>query len=137
VPKISRRILAQTVVDQLLERPKDHQRILQSLAAYLVEHKQVKQLDLLLLDIASRLSVTADQLYAEVTSPYPLDDTARREVQTYLQKTTGAKHVELDEQLNPDLLAGVVVRTASLELDTSARTKLKQLASLQTTTEKV
>lgn len=128
--RISRRRLAQTTVALLREQPKNRQHILRSLAAYLIEHKQDKQLDLLLHDIAAAFAKADGHVYAEVASAYALDQAARAELQKYLQIHAGANVVELDERVDADLLAGVIVRTADQELDTSVRTKLKDLASL-------
>ncbi|HKX24410.1 MAG TPA: F0F1 ATP synthase subunit delta [Candidatus Saccharimonadales bacterium] len=132
--KVSRRRLASTVAQLLRERPQDRSHTLQMLAAYLVEHNQQKRVDLLLLDIAHELAVTEGHLYAEVSSAHPLDDAARAELKKYLVSATGAKAIELNEQVDADLLAGLVVRTADQELDTSARTKLDKLKSLNVNT---
>lgn len=132
--KVSRRRLASTVVQQLRQNPKDHQHIMLTLAAYLLEHKQQKHIDLLLLDIASELQETDAHLYADVASAFPLDGSARNELVAYLQRAAGVKTVELNEQVDAALLSGVVVRTPDQELDTSARTKLQKLASLNVNT---
>lgn len=132
--KTSRRRIAQTVVRLLRDRPQDRTRILRELAAYLIVHKQENRLDLLLLDIAHELEINAGHLYAEVTSAYALDASARTELEAYLKKATGAKQVELDETVDGSLLAGAIVRTADRELDTSARSKLTKLASLHLNT---
>lgn len=132
--KVSRRRLASTVAQLLREQPKNRSHTLQMLAAYLIEHKQQKQLDLLLLDIAHELAVSDGHLYAEVSSAHPLDAAARAELQQYLTNMTGARVVELNEQVDAELLAGLVVRIADQELDTSARTKLDKLKSLNVNT---
>jgi F-type H+-transporting ATPase subunit delta len=133
--KVSRRRLAQTVVSLLSEGRVSRPQIMRMLAAYLVTHKQLGQLDLVLLDIAHELSARGDLLYAEVSSAYPLDAPTRSELQRYLKVTTGVDKVELHEQIDEALLAGVVVRSSDLELDTSARSKLRKLASLHNTPE--
>ena len=128
--KVSRRRLASTVVELLREQPKNRQHIMEMLAAYLITHKQQKRIDLLLLDIASELQAVDAHLYAEVASAFPLDVTTRTELVRYLQNATGAKTIELDERVEPDLLAGAIVRTATEELDTSARSRLNTLRGL-------
>jgi F0F1-type ATP synthase delta subunit len=133
--KVSRRRLAQTVVDLLNEGRLSNPQVMKMLAAYLIAHKQLKQLDLLLLDISHELAARGQHLYADVSTAFPLDAATRKELEAYLVNATGVKEVELSEQLDEALLAGVVVKTADLELDTSARTKLKQLASLHVTPE--
>jgi ATP synthase F1 delta subunit len=132
--KTSRHRLAQTVVSMLNARPQDKKHILKALAAYLIVHKQDKQLDLVLLDIAHEFEVSVGHLYAEVTSAQPLDASARAELGAYLKVAAGASRVELSEQLDSSLLAGVIVRTADQEFDTSARTKLTRLTSLNVNT---
>lgn len=134
--KLSRRRLARTVVGLLRERPGERRQIMQMLAAYLVVHKQHKQWDLMLLDIAHELGESEGHIYAEVSSAFPLDAAARKELETYLRQATGATAVELDERVDESLLAGIVVRTADQELDTSARAKLSQLSSLHVNTPK-
>lgn len=130
MPKISRRRLAETTVRLLSEQPKRQAEILRGVAAYLIEHKQVKQADLLIKDIARELQQSEGLLLAEIHSALPLDSVTRREITAYLQKATGAKAVEFEESVDPTLLSGVIVRTPDQELDTTARAKLKQLASL-------
>ena len=128
--KVSRRRLAATTAQLLRERPAEQSHILKMLAAYLVEHKQQKHVDLLLLDLAQELARTDGHLYADVTTAFALSDAARQELTQYLQAATGARAIELNETTNPELLAGAVVRTADRELDTSARSKLTRLRSL-------
>lgn len=130
MPKISRRRLAETIVRLLREQPKRQRDILRGVAAYLIVHKQANQLDLLVKDIARELQQSEGSLLAEVYSAFPLGNDSRNELKAYLQKATGAKTVELDESVDRSLLSGVIVRTADQELDTTARTKLQQLASL-------
>lgn len=132
--KVSRRRLAQVVVQLLTEKHVSRSHVLQMLAAYLIVHKQQKHVDLVLLDIARELSKSQGHLYAEVTSAFPLDAAARSELQQYLKQRVGATTVELNEALDASLLAGVVVRTSDEELDTSAKTKLTQLSNLHLTT---
>jgi len=130
VAKVSRRRLAETTARLLREQPQKQSHILRMLAAYLVEHKQQKQVDLLVLDIAQELARVDGHLYAELSTAYPLSDAARKELTQYLSAATDAKTVELSESVDSELLAGVIVRTADLELDTSARSKLRRFRSL-------
>lgn len=128
--QISRRRLAETTVRLLRAQPVRRQHILQAVAAYLIENKQAKYLDLFIGDVARELQATESQLYAEVTSAHPLDDQARQELIAYLKRATSTKEIELDEQVDSDLLAGVVVRTPDQALDTSARYQLQRLSHL-------
>jgi F0F1-type ATP synthase delta subunit len=101
----------------------------------LLEHRQDKQIDLLQRDIAAEFARVQQHVYVEVTAAHPLEQTARDQLNRYIHIHTNAKEVELDEHTDVELLAGVIIRTAAQEeLDTSARTKLKQLASLNVNT---
>jgi F0F1-type ATP synthase delta subunit len=128
--KPSRRRLAQATLRLLQEQPSERPQILRSVAGYLIAHKQVGQLHLLVSDLARELEIGEGHLYAQVNSAFALDDKTRSNLRMFLQTKTGAKTVEFDESVDPSLLAGVVVRTPNEELDISARRKLTNLASL-------
>lgn len=128
--RLSRRKLARATVRLLHEQPSNRKVILRSVAAYMVQHRQSAQVDLLVRDIARELQTSQAHLFTEVTSAFALDGVARTQLAGYLKRTTGARTVELCETIDSALLGGMVVRTADLELDTSARRKLIQLASL-------
>lgn len=127
---VSRRRLAEAVVRLLREQPTRQSDIMRNVAAHLIEQKQIKQLDLLMKAVARELQRTEGVLQADVSSAFPLNETTRMALTEYLQQQTGAKTVELSEDVDSNLLSGVVVRTADKELDTTARHTLQQLASL-------
>ncbi|MGD8374391.1 MAG: F0F1 ATP synthase subunit delta [Candidatus Woesebacteria bacterium] len=129
--RISRRRLAKTAVRLIAEHPKNQSEIVKSIAAYLIVNKQASQLDLLVKDIARELEISEGVLLAEVRSAFDLNEASRLEIIAYLKQATGAKHVELEKTVEPDLLSGMVINTADRELDVSARRKMKQLASLK------
>ena len=132
--KVSRRRLAQVVVGLLSDNKTSKSHVLQMLAAYLIVHKQQKHVDLVLLDIAREFAAQQGHLYADVTSAYPLDASAKAELQAYLKQQTGARSIELHEEIDASLLSGVIVRTSDEQLDTSAATKLNRLTTLHLTT---
>lgn len=128
--KPSRRRLAQATLRLLQEQPGNRQQILRSVAGYLLAHKQAGQLHLLVSDLARQLEISQGHMYAQVSSAFALDDTTRSNLRAFLQTKTGAKTVELEESIDPSLLAGVRLRTPDEELDTSVRRELTKLASL-------
>lgn len=129
--KLSRRLLAKTAVRLLREQPAKRAEIVQAVAAYLIVHKQKQQLSALMRDIHRELLATEQNLYAEAVSAFPLETATRVEIEKYLQAATGARTVQISESVQPDLLSGIILRTADRELNTSAQYKLKQLASLR------
>jgi F-type H+-transporting ATPase subunit delta len=127
--KISRRRLAKEVVKMILDQPARKNELLKQLAAYLIINKKANQADLLMLDIANELQDLKGQLVASVSSARPLSAAAKSAIMAKLKNQTGANTVELNEQLNPELIGGIVVRTPKYELDASVRRQLNQIAT--------
>ena len=70
--------------------------------------------------------------YKEITSAtvitdYPIDDQERKQFIALVKNKTGAKAVELKEQLDPGLVGGFILRVGNQQIDSSLRTKLKEL----------
>lgn len=124
--KVSRRKLAIATVEQLRTNP-DRRKVVESLAAYLIANKMTHQLELLLGDIARLLAEKEGHVLADVTSAFALNTETRSQIEAYLRKATGAKQIELNESVDPDLLGGFTLRTPDRELDASVRHKLNQL----------
>lgn len=68
---------------------------------------------------------------ARVRAAAELDQAERRELTESLQELTGGP-VELQVTLEPELLAGVVVRIGDLQVDASAKGRLDQLSEYMT-----
>lgn len=126
--KASRRQVATTVIRLLKEQPAKRKHILQATAAYLIDHGQANQWDLLVKDIARELEREDAYLFATVTSARPLSATNRTNVKSFLARAFDAKTVELDESVDTSLLSGLVITAVDQELDTTAKRSLKQLA---------
>lgn len=127
----SRRAVARVVATKLLTEPERRKHWLRATAAYLIEHTMAEDVDLLLNDIARELYEQAGQLMVDVVSARPLSSTIREQLKHALRETTNAKHVELSERIDPDLLGGLVARTPDATLDTSVRSQLKALAAIK------
>ncbi|HKX72889.1 MAG TPA: F0F1 ATP synthase subunit delta [Candidatus Saccharimonadales bacterium] len=127
--KIGRRRLAREVVRLLVEQSGRRADLVQQIAAYLIDTKQVHQADLLLKDVADELYVQNKQLSADVTSAFDLTTEAKAAITDLLRASTGATEVQLETRKDPDLLGGVIVRTPRQEIDASVRRKLKALSA--------
>jgi len=128
--KVSRRVLARTVAQKLLDEPTRAKHWIKVAAAYLMEQRMVDDIDLFINDVAHELYEQSGHLLVDVTSARRLSDAVKGELKATLQAATGAKRVELSEHLDPSLLGGLIAQTPDAQLDASVRTKLKQLASL-------
>lgn len=128
--KVSRRELARVFTEKLLAQPKNSQRLIQVLAAYIVEHKLQKQVDALLNDIAHELYVQSGNLTVEVVSVEKLAESTKASIADFLKAQTGAATVTLHESTDTELLGGIIARTPDAELDASVVSKLRKLAAL-------
>ena len=128
--KVSRRALAEAITAKLLNEPAKQQHWMQALAAYMIAHDMVNDADMLINDIAHELLVQSGQLVVEVTSAEALSAAVRSDLIAFLQRETKASSVQLHESTDPELIGGLVARTADAELDMSLRTQLRQLTAL-------
>jgi F0F1-type ATP synthase delta subunit len=126
----SRRDVVRVVTRQLIDEPQKRAEWLQRLAAFMVVHNMVDDLDLIVNDIAHELYEQTGLLTVEVTSARQLGDEVRRSIKDMLQRQTGADRVVLHETTDQALLGGFVARTPDAEIDASVRSKLNKLAAL-------
>lgn len=128
--QFSRRVLARTIAAKLVHEPTRQEHWMQVLAAYLFEQKRTGEADLLITDIERELHLQAGILSAKVVSARPLSDVLRTALTKMLTAETQAKRVVLAEEIDKSLIGGLVARTPDAELDTSVRTKLQQIATI-------
>lgn len=125
--KLTRRHLAREVVRLCVAHPERQASLMQQLAAYLVAHKRTSELTQLSQDIADELFVQQKHLSAHVRSAFALQPASQQAIESYLKAATGARTVQLSNQLDPQLLGGIVLKTPRWQLDTSLRSKLKAI----------
>lgn len=125
---LSRRRLAQFIAAQLVAGS-DRAKLLQQVAAYLVVHKQVKQAELLVQDIADILSREHATVTAEVISARALSAELRAAISQFVSREHQATAVQINETIDTSIIGGVIVKTPGFEFDNSIRTKLNRLRS--------
>lgn len=125
--KLSRRVLARHIATEL-QSGKNRKDVVESLAAYVIEHRLHSQLELILSDVAANLA-RLGHIEATVTTARPLSDELRAEVLDYVSRVEGSKDITLNETVDPSLLGGVIVETPGKRFDASIATKLKRLRS--------
>ncbi len=64
---------------------------------------------------------------AEVTTAIPMDDVTRLNLSEKLSDITGKKVIIESENVNPDIIAGIIVKVAGKLIDGSTRGRLKEL----------
>jgi F0F1-type ATP synthase delta subunit len=125
--KVSRRILARTVTQELLAG-KSVTQVSQQLAAYLLTHRMTDQIDRLLLDIAAELQETTGHATATVTTVFKPTEQNLDTLRHSLKHLIDAREVELKLREDTSLVGGMIVTLPGRELDASVRRKLRLLA---------
>lgn len=121
--RLSRRKIAAYYADELQAGNKE---VTKKLAAFLVENRRVRELDLIVRDIEEALAERG-VLLADIVSSRKLSAEAAKAVEAYLKKTTDVKTVKLRETVDPTLLGGVRVALPGRELDATLRHRISQL----------
>lgn len=128
--QFSRRVIARVIASKLVAEPARQDHWIKVLAAFLIENNRVEEADLVVNDIEHELYVQDGQLLVNVTSARPLTADVRKSLTSVLTDQTKAKKVTITEEVDPNLLGGLVAKTADAELDASIRTKLNRLATI-------
>ena len=123
--KLSRRVLARHIAAEL-QAGKNKKAVVQSLAAYVVEHRLHSQLELILADVASNLA-DLGHVEATVTTVQPLTDDLRKDLISYIKAIENVSDVTLNEAVDKKILGGVIIETPRKRFDASVSTKLKRL----------
>lgn len=97
------------------------------LAALLIENKKTTDVVLLIEEIRAELARVNSHISAVVQSATPLSDDFQKQIMGIIKKMTNAESVSIDNELEPELLGGFVIKAPELEYDASVRGKLAQL----------
>lgn len=65
---------------------------------------------------------------AEVSSAIPLSDAQQQAVREKVMAMTGARQVELELKIEPELIGGVIIRVGSQVIDSSLRGQLRRIS---------
>lgn len=129
---LSRRSVAAFIADELLNKA-DSRAVCRQLAAYLVDTRRTKEVDLFVRDIVHELSLRG-HVAGTVTSAHELSQATKQALEAYAKAATDAQTVHLDEVVDPQVLGGVRLSLPGKELDT---TIAHQLLTLRTRYKKV
>lgn len=120
---LSRRKVAAAVADQLLA---GDDKAIDRLAAYLIETKQTRAIDVMVRDIEAAL-LDRGTLVAEVASAHELTAKVQQSLTDFLTDATKAKQAVLRYTVDESLIGGVRVQAPGAVFDTSIKTKMQQL----------
>lgn len=123
---LSRRSLALYVVEGL--QAGKRQSTITHLAAYLIESRRTKELELIVRD-AERLLAERGVLVGTITSAFDVSSETKRAIEKFVAAKTGASDISLESQVDPDVLGGIKISLPGQELD---QTIAHQLQTLRT-----
>ena len=123
--RVSRRKIALYVTQQLLAGAKQ-KAVMQEVAAFLVDARRTRELDLVIRDIEAELA-NHGVVVADVLSAYPLAEELKKEVAGLV----GAKDLQLRETIDPSVLGGMRVDMPGARFDGTLRHKLAALKAKQ------
>lgn len=124
--KISRRSLAMYVATNLINQRRAV--VIKQLAAYLVETRRTKELDMIIRDInfyLSEVGITS----ATLTSAYDLSAETKKAIEKFIIQKTKSSEVAIETRIDPTVLGGVKISLPGYELD---QTVAHQLTILKT-----
>lgn len=122
----SRRQLARYAVDQLLNK-KSPADISRHLAAALIESKKQNEADLLMSDIAEQLENQGLLAQATVISATNLSASLKKQLAAQVKKATQVDEVILSEHIEPNVIGGFRVETATRTWDKTLQRKLAEI----------
>lgn len=120
--KLSRRQIAAYIAEQHLAGVD----VTRHVAAYLVDTKRTRELELLVRDVESEL-LARNVVVADVASARALTDTIKRSVKQFVSDQYSGATVQLRESVDPTLLGGVKIQTPDAEIDRTLRRRLTNI----------
>lgn len=118
----SRQQVADYLSGNLID-PRQRKMAMQAAAAWLMSTGRSRQAKYLAKDVAAVLA-SKGHVLVEVTTARPLAAAAREQIEAYVKRATGARHLELDAQVDASLIGGAIIETPDAVLDASLKTKL-------------
>ena len=126
--RISRRRIAEYVATELLEGKTSKAKVLQQLAAFLVDTRRTEELTLIVRDIEYHL-LEKGHINAIVTSAFDLTAETKKAIEAFVKSKTKADHISLSTQVDASVLGGVKVSLPGYEIN---QTIAHQLTALKT-----
>jgi F-type H+-transporting ATPase subunit delta len=124
---LSRRRIASYISEQLIVSG-ESTKIVNQLAAYLIDAKRTKELEVIIRDIEFELQKRGVVL-AEITSATKLSDATHKVIKEFIQSHTNAQDIFLRQFVDPEVLGGVKIDLPGSQLDS---TILRRLTTLRT-----
>jgi F-type H+-transporting ATPase subunit delta len=129
--RLSRRKITSYIAGELAAG-KNTQVLVNQLAAYLIDSRRTKELELIVRDIEYELK-NQGVVLARITSAFDLTAATRTAITKLIKDQTNAKTIELKQFIDPSVLGGFKIDLPGLQMDatishrlTTLRTNLKK-----------
>lgn len=103
--------------------------ITKSFLLLLVDRKRIAFLGQIVNEFKALLRVIDQVALAEITTALKLSRSQEDSIRDRVKAMTGARSVDLDVTVNPDLIGGVIIKVGSQVVDASIRGQLRRLKS--------
>ena len=123
--RLSRRAIAEYISAGLIDGT-SKKTLLTQLAAYLVESRRTKELDLIVRDIEFNLSQKG-VVQTTITSAFDLSAETKKALEAFVKSKTKATQVSLTSVVEPSVIGGVKISIPGRELDQTVAHKLTVL----------
>ncbi|EKQ68842.1 ATP synthase, F1 delta subunit [Leptolyngbyaceae cyanobacterium JSC-12] len=94
----------------------------------LVDRRRIVLLEGICKEFQALIRKLNQTVLAEVTSVTELTEDQKRALQEKVIALTGARNVELETKLDPDLIGGVIIKIGSQVIDASLRGQLRRIS---------
>ncbi|MDX2244046.1 MAG: ATP synthase F1 subunit delta [Leptolyngbyaceae cyanobacterium bins.302] len=94
----------------------------------LVDRRRIVLLEGICKQFQALLRKLNQTVLAEITTVSELTDDQRRSLQEKVMAMTGARSVELETKLDPDLIGGVIIKIGSQVIDASLKGQLRRIS---------
>ena len=100
--------------------------LVKNMVSLLAVRGEIPSFPMVLTDFQDMANERRGIALAEVTTAVPLDDARRERLRRGLSELTG-KRISLTEQVEPDIIGGIVAKVGDRLIDGSTRTKLRTM----------
>lgn len=121
--------LASTFLAKLEDQDAPMDKLIRSLAAYLIEEKQVGKVDTVIREIQRLQLQDKGILYVQATSAFPLKQDQLNEIEDRFKNKNNASKVVIEQIIDTDVIGGVRCETAEQRLDLTVRRQLQRLSA--------
>lgn len=128
--KLSRRAVTEYIAEQLLAGA-PQRKLIEQLAAYLIESRRTKELNLMVRDIQYYLA-DKGHVSGTVTTAFELSQATKDALTAFAKAETNATKVNLDTIVDPTVLGGMKISIPGKELDTTVSRKITLLKTRYT-----